>query len=64
MFDNCRLWFNHIIKVEDSNVIRPEFLWKYITRGAMIVCTDNQQGIGIILPVVYKLQSRDREDAF
>jgi hypothetical protein len=22
-FDDCRLWFNHIIKVEDSEVIRP-----------------------------------------
>ena len=50
-FADCRLWFNHVIKVEDSEVIRPEFLWKYITRGAMIVCKDNQEGIDLILPV-------------
>jgi hypothetical protein len=53
MFDNCRLWFNHIIKVEDSNVIRPEFLWKYVMRGAMVVCKDNQEGVDIIVPVVF-----------
>jgi hypothetical protein len=52
-FDDCCLWFNHIIKVEDSNVIRPEFLWKYVTRGAMIVCKDNQEGVDIIVPVVF-----------
>ncbi|KAF8495544.1 hypothetical protein F5888DRAFT_1711816 [Russula emetica] len=54
-FANCRLWFNHIIKVEDSEVIRVEFLWMYITRGAMIVCKDTQQGIDIILPVSVSL---------
>ena len=52
-FDNCCLWFNHIIKVEDSNVIRPEFLWKYVTRGAMVVCKDNQEAVDIIVPVVF-----------
>jgi len=53
MFDNCRMWFNHIIKVEDGDVIKPDFLWKFVTRGAMVVCKDNQQGIDIILPVVW-----------
>jgi hypothetical protein len=52
-FDNCRLWFNHIIKVEDSTVITPVFLWKFVLRGAMVVCKENQQGIDIILPVVW-----------
>jgi len=52
-FNGCRLWFNHIIKVEDSNVIKPEFLWKYVTRGAMVVCNDNQEAIDIIVPVVF-----------
>jgi hypothetical protein len=52
-FENYRLWFNHVIKVEDSKVIRAEFLWKYITRGAMIVCKDNQLGVDIILPICF-----------
>ena len=56
-FADCRLWFNHVIKVEDSEVIRPDFLWKYITRGAMIICKDNQQGIDIILPVSTSLDA-------
>jgi len=51
-FNECSLWFNHIIKVDDSDVIKREFLWKYVTRGAMIVCKDNQQGVDIIVPVV------------
>jgi hypothetical protein len=51
--DYC-LWFNHVIKVEDSNVIRAEFLWKYVTRGAMIICKDNQYGVDIVLPVCQK----------
>ena len=52
-FNDCCLWFNHTIKVEDSDVIKPKFLWKYVTRGAMVVCKDNQQGIDIILPMVW-----------
>ena len=54
-FADCRLWFNHVIKVEDSKVIRPEFLWKYIMRGAMIACKDNQEGVDLILPVSVSL---------
>ena len=46
-FGDCRLWFNHIIKVEyfhrnfgliTALSINPKFPWKYVTRGAMIVC--------------------------
>jgi hypothetical protein len=36
------MWFNHIIKIEDSRMIAAEHLWSFITRGAMIMCTDNQ----------------------
>jgi hypothetical protein len=51
--DYC-LWFNHVIKVEDSDVIQEEFLWRYITRGAMIICKDNQYGVDIVLPVCHR----------
>ncbi len=51
MFDNYHLWFNHIIRVEDSNMIRLDFLWKYIIRGAMVLCKDTQEGIDMILLV-------------
>jgi hypothetical protein len=50
-FENYCLWFNHVIRVEDSNVIKAEFLWKYITRGAMVVCKYSQYAVDIILPV-------------
>lgn len=52
-FEDYRMWFNHIIKVEDSKVIRAEYIWKYITRGAMIMCKNNQYGVDIILPVCH-----------
>ena len=26
MFSDCYLWFNHVIKVKDSDVIKPEFI--------------------------------------
>jgi hypothetical protein len=35
--------------VEESKVIKAEFLWKYITRGAMVVFKDKQHGVNIIL---------------
>ncbi|KAI0299880.1 hypothetical protein BC826DRAFT_993889 [Russula brevipes] len=45
------MWFNHVIKIEDSKMIAAEHLWFFITRGAMIMCTDNQRGVDIVLPV-------------
>jgi hypothetical protein len=51
IFQDYRLWFNHIIRVEDSQVIKADSLWKYVTRGAMVVCKNNQYAIDIILPV-------------
>jgi len=32
-------------------MINVEHLWKFITRGAMIVCLVNHGGIDIVLPV-------------
>jgi hypothetical protein len=50
-FANYAMWFNHIIKIEDSRMITAEHLWSFITRGAMIMCMDNQVGVDIVLPV-------------
>ncbi|KAI0299888.1 hypothetical protein BC826DRAFT_716613 [Russula brevipes] len=50
-FQNYAMWFNHIIKIEDNRMIAAEHLWSFITRGAMIMCTDNQAGVDIVLPV-------------
>jgi hypothetical protein len=50
-FQNYAMWFNHVIKIEDSKMIAAEHLWFFITRGAMVMCTDNQRGVDIILPI-------------
>jgi len=53
-FEHYSMWFNHVIRVDDSKVINPHFLWMFITRGAMISCTHNQEGVDIILPLCHK----------
>ncbi len=50
-FKDCAMWFNHVIKIEDGAMINTELLWTFITRGAMIMCSHNQAGIDIVLPV-------------
>ncbi|KAM6503962.1 hypothetical protein JOM56_000905 [Amanita muscaria] len=51
-FEHQSMWFNHVIKIERSRLIHVESLWRYITRGAMIICTHCQYGVDIVLPVV------------
>ncbi|KAH9959793.1 hypothetical protein BC827DRAFT_1376981 [Russula dissimulans] len=51
IFQNYCLWFNHIIKIESNELISIDHLWKFVTRGAMILCATNQEGIDILLPV-------------
>ena len=45
------VWFNHLIKIEDRRMVSIDHLWKFVTRGAMIMCATNQEGIDIVLPV-------------
>jgi hypothetical protein len=45
------MWFNHVIKIEDGAMINTKLLWTFITRGAVIMCSHNQDGIDIVLPV-------------
>ena len=49
-FKDYAMWFNHVIRVEDDEMINSEFLWMFITRGAMIMCPHNQYGVDIVLP--------------
>ena len=50
-FMDYAMWFNHVIHVEDKKSINSEHLWMFITRGAMISCTNNQEGVDIVLPI-------------
>jgi hypothetical protein len=47
------MWINHGIKVQDDKMISVDNLWKFVTRGAMILCANNQEGVEIILPLCH-----------
>ena len=53
VFKNARMWFNHVLKVRNTDLINVRYLWKFISRGAMILCANNQRGVDIVLPVCY-----------
>jgi len=50
-FEGYCMWFNHVINVQDTAMVNREHLWKFITRGAMVVCAKPQTGINIVLPL-------------
>jgi hypothetical protein len=51
------MWFNHIIKIGKKEMISIDHLWKFVVRGAMILCATNQEGIDIVLPVCRTTQN-------
>jgi hypothetical protein len=50
-FKDYAMWFNHVIRIEDPKMINAEYLWMFITRGAMVLCAHNQCGVDIVLPL-------------
>jgi hypothetical protein len=54
VFKGYTTWFNHVIKVHKYAMINTEHLWKFVTRGAMVLCADNQRGVDIVIPVCKK----------
>ena len=52
-FKDYGMWFNHVIKIEDNKLISVNYLWKFVMRGAMILCANSQDGIDIVLPVCH-----------
>jgi hypothetical protein len=35
---------NHVLKVGDTDLINVRYLWRFISRGAMMICANNQRG--------------------
>ena len=60
-FEDFGMWFNHVIKVEDSKMISVDNLWKFVTRGAMILLSNNPEDIDIVLPVCDTKQNLSRD---
>jgi hypothetical protein len=50
-FKGYGMWFNHVIRIRNYDMINIRSLWKFITRGVMVVCASNQRGVDIVLPV-------------
>jgi len=38
MLKDNGMWFNHVIKIEKKEIISIDHPWKFVVRGAMIVC--------------------------
>jgi hypothetical protein len=60
-FKDYGIWFNHLIKVEKDKMFSADHLWKFIMRGAMIMCSDNQAGVDIIIPICHTQQPLSRD---
>ena len=59
-FKDYGIWFNHVIKVEKKKMFSANHLWKFITRGALIMCSDNQEGVDIVIPICHTNQALSR----
>ncbi|KAF8512030.1 hypothetical protein BU17DRAFT_69392 [Hysterangium stoloniferum] len=53
-FKDSRIYVTHFIKIYDSRVLSIEFLGRLAARGARVLCADNQFGIDVALPMLYK----------
>ncbi|KAI0258043.1 hypothetical protein BC834DRAFT_975730 [Gloeopeniophorella convolvens] len=49
-FKDSRLWFNHVIRIHDTAMLSSHELWKFMTRGAMIMCQSQQVAVDIVIP--------------
>ena len=62
VFKDWRMWFNHVIKVNHEDMIRRDHLWKFLTRGAIVMCVDGQAGVDIVIPICNKEKPLSREN--
>ncbi|KAF8523256.1 hypothetical protein BU17DRAFT_85925 [Hysterangium stoloniferum] len=60
-FKDSRIYVTHFIKIYDSNVLSIEFLLRLAARGAGVLCADNQFGIDVALPMLYKDPNSGKE---
>ncbi|KAI0289435.1 hypothetical protein BC826DRAFT_1031818 [Russula brevipes] len=59
-FRDSKMWFNHVIQLDKGEMIHVSQLWKFLSRGAMIICPPGHYGIDIVLPVCYQGNSLER----
>ncbi|KAI0757935.1 hypothetical protein C8Q74DRAFT_1389855, partial [Fomes fomentarius] len=49
-FEDYSIYFSHFIKARDFGVVNRKYLRLAISRGAAIICADNQAAIDIVIP--------------
>ncbi|KAH9828947.1 uncharacterized protein C8Q71DRAFT_684773, partial [Rhodofomes roseus] len=55
-FKDCFVYFNHFIKATSFEVVNQAYLRLAISRGAALICADNQAGVNIIIPCLFGTQ--------
>ncbi|KAF8325609.1 uncharacterized protein EI90DRAFT_3072219 [Cantharellus anzutake] len=53
-FKSSRIYVTHFIKVYDFEVLSVNYLFKLAARGVGVVCADNQGGVDVVIPILYK----------
>ncbi|KAF8875860.1 hypothetical protein CPB84DRAFT_1796248 [Gymnopilus junonius] len=52
-FARGHIWFNHFIKINDYNMVNRQYLWSLMSRGAAIICPNNQRNVDIVIPILF-----------
>ena len=52
-FKDASIWFNHIIKVEDPEMIEQKYLCALIIRGAAMLSAHLRAGVDLVVPIVF-----------
>ena len=60
-FKGYGMWFNHVIRIGSSEMLLADNLWKFLTRGAMVVCKENEFGVDVVLPACFVDQNLSKD---
>lgn len=52
-FADGKIYFNHFVKVHKFDMVNQQYLLLALSRGAALICADNQGGLDIIIPILF-----------
>ncbi|KAI9455312.1 hypothetical protein HD554DRAFT_2317739 [Boletus coccyginus] len=47
---DSKLYFNHFVKVHEFETLNAKHIMRLMTRGAAILCANNQKGVDLVIP--------------
>ncbi|KAI9567971.1 hypothetical protein HD554DRAFT_2328774 [Boletus coccyginus] len=50
VFGDSKLYFNHFVKVHEFEMLNTKYITRLMTRGAAILCANNQKGVDLVIP--------------